>query len=126
MEHLSIDDIHVERHCSAEIPAAVEDLTATKMSDTEVKLRFHAPDLECSPQIPPRRPAHGENLQERLHRTLRHIHRKESRRQNGMERRKAAKALHIYRVATANAIGDGFAAVDSIDMRKARGRRADQ
>lgn len=117
MEHLSIDDIHVERHCSAEIPAAVEDLTATKMSDTEVKLSFTLPTLNAG-----RNPLEGP-LTVKIYKNdstepCATFTGKNPGDKMEWKDEKAAKALHIYRVATANAIGDGFAAEVSIDMRK--------
>ena len=117
MEHLSIDDIHVEAYCSAEIPAAVENLTVSKKSDTEVELRFTLPtksagrtpvqgplsvsiykngSMEPCATLTDRSP--GENIV--------------------WTDNQAAPAINTYRVVTANTIGDGYEAESSIDMRK--------
>lgn len=117
MEHLSIDDICLERYASAYIPDAVTGLTAAKTSDTEVTLRFTLPALNAG----------GNELEGPL--TVK-IYKDMSEEpcatltgKNPGEKikwkdEKVAQAPHVYRVIVSNNVGDGLSSEVSIDMRK--------
>lgn len=117
MEHLSIDDIHVERYCSAGIPARVNNLAAAKSSDNEVTLTFDFPTVNAG-QKPLEGPLTAYIFKDGGEEPVATIADKNPGDKVKWTDENVAVALHTYRVLVANSVGNGFDSEVSIDMRK--------
>lgn len=117
MEHLSIDDIHVEAYCSAEIPAAVENLTALKKSDTEVQLTFDLPTVSAG-RTPVQGPLTVNIYKNGAAEPCATLTDKNPGEKISWTDNSVSQSVHSYRVVASNSVGDGYDAETSIDMRK--------
>lgn len=117
MEHLSIDDIHVESYCPAGIPAAVENLTASKTGESEVTLSFNLPALNAG-RTELQGPLTVSIYKDGGTEPVAVIEDKNPGESVTWKDENVAQSVHSYRVKTANAIGDGYEAEVSVDMRK--------
>lgn len=117
MEHLSIDDIHVESYCPAGIPAAVEKLTALKTGEGEVTLSFNLPTLNAG-RTEVQGPLTARIYKDGGAEPVAVLEGKNPGEAVTWKDENVAQSVHTYRVQTANAIGDGYEAEVSVDMRK--------
>lgn len=117
MEHLSIDDIHVESYCSAEIPDAVKNLTAMKSGEGEVTLAFDLPTSNAGRgelQGPLTVSIYKNGAAE----PVAVLTDKKPGEAVIWKEQNVAQSVHTYRVKASNAVGDGYDTEVSVDMRK--------
>ena len=117
MEHLSIDDIHVERYCSAEIPGRVSNLTGSKTSDTEVTLSFDMP-TETAGQTRLEGPLSAYIFKDGSEEPIAAIDNKNPGERVVWKDENVTVALHTYRVLVSNSVGNGFDTEVTVDLRK--------
>lgn len=117
MEHLSIDDIHLERYSSAGIPTAVENLSAVKSGDDDVVLSFTLPTLNAG----------GGSLEGTVSaKVFKDDYTEPCATFTGKKPgekivwtdEKVAMTMHSYKVVTFNGEGEGFSAEVSVDLRR--------
>lgn len=117
MEHLSIDDIHVERFCSAEIPARVDDLKAAKAGPSDVLLSFNLPTLNAG-RGELQGPLTVKVYKNRGEEPVLTLTDKKPGEKITWTDADVLSAVHTYRVVASNSVGDGYESEVSIDMRK--------
>ncbi len=118
MEHLSIDDVHVERYLSANVPGAVNGLTAERKSDTEVVLEFTVPELTAGGKD-----LDGSPLKVQIERNAATVPVGELADVKPGEKVRwadtdAPTAVNVYSVAVYNSNGEGLKKEISIDLRR--------